>query len=73
MNKRIKELWELAGGYYNSGNQHTWPQYTIDNPEKLAELIVREAIDDLRPELTEAEVDGVVERFFSQEAESFDD
>ena len=42
MNERIKELWVQAGGHYDSGNQHTWPQYTIDNPEKFAELIVRE-------------------------------
>ena len=42
MNIRIKELWSQAGGHYNSGNQHTWPQYTIDDPEKFAELIVRE-------------------------------
>ena len=42
MNERIKELWTQAGGNFNQGNQHTWPQYTIDNPEKFAELIVRE-------------------------------
>jgi hypothetical protein len=42
MNERIKELWSQAGGHYNSGNQHTWPEYTIDDPEKFAELIVRE-------------------------------
>ena len=42
MNERIKELWSQAGGHYDSGNQHTWPQYTIDNPEKFALLIVRE-------------------------------
>ena len=45
MNIRIKELWSQAGGHYNSGNQHTWPQYTIDDPEKFAELIVRECAD----------------------------
>jgi len=44
MNVRIKELWSQAGGHYDSGNQHTWPQYTIDNPEKLAELIIRECV-----------------------------
>ena len=42
MNERIKELWSQAGGHYSSGNQHTWPQYTIDDPEKFAELIVLE-------------------------------
>ena len=42
MNDRIKQLWSQAGGHYDSGNQHTWPQYTIDNPEKFVELIVRE-------------------------------
>ena len=45
MNERIKELWSQAGGHYNGGNQHTWPEYTIDDPEKFAELIVRECID----------------------------
>jgi len=45
MNERIRELWAQAGGHYNSGNQHTWPQYTIDNPEKFAELIVKECAD----------------------------
>jgi hypothetical protein len=42
MNERIRQLWSQAGGHYNSGNQHTWPEYTIDDPEKFAELIVRE-------------------------------
>jgi len=44
MNERIKQLWAQAGGNYDGGNQHTWPQYTIDDPEKFAELIVRECI-----------------------------
>lgn len=54
MNERIKELWSQAGGHYNKGNQHTWPQYTIDNPENFAELIVRECCQKL-------EDDGMVE------------
>ena len=45
MNERIKELLEQAGGHYDRGNQHTWPQYTIDDPEKFAELIVRECVN----------------------------
>ena len=44
MNERIRELWSKAGGHYNSGNQHTWPEYTIDDPEKFAELIVKKCI-----------------------------
>ena len=44
MNERIKELWKQAGGHYNSGNQHTWPEYTIDDPEKFVLLIVKECI-----------------------------
>lgn len=44
MNERIKELWSQSGGHYNSGNQHTWPEYTITDPEKFAELIVRECL-----------------------------
>jgi hypothetical protein len=42
MNERIKVLWTQAGGHYNSGNQHTWPEHTITDPEKFAELIVKE-------------------------------
>jgi hypothetical protein len=45
MNERIKALWEQAGGHYNSGNQHSWPQYTIDDPKKFAELIVEECAE----------------------------
>ena len=51
MNERIRELWSQAGGHYDSGNQHTWPQYTIDDPEKFAELIVRECIGILETEI----------------------
>jgi hypothetical protein len=42
MNERIEELWSQAGGHYNSGNQHTWPEYTIGDPDKFAELIIKE-------------------------------
>ena len=42
MNERIRELWSQAGGRYDSGNQHTWPQYTIDDPEKFALMLMRE-------------------------------
>jgi hypothetical protein len=51
MNERIKELWSQAGGHYNSGNQHTWPQYTIDDPEKFAELIIKDCYVALFPAL----------------------
>jgi hypothetical protein len=44
MTERIQELWKRAGGHYDSGNQHTWPQYTIDDPAKFAELIVKECM-----------------------------
>ena len=44
MTERIRQLWSQAGGHYNSGNQHTWPEYTIDDPEKFAELIVRKCM-----------------------------
>lgn len=49
MNERIKALWLQAGGNYDSGNQHTWPQYTIDNPEKFAELLIRECLKIVEP------------------------
>ena len=51
MNERIQELWKRAGGHYNRGNQHTWPEYTIDDPKKFAELIVRECGVALSPVL----------------------
>jgi len=44
MNERIQELWKRAGGHYDSGNQHTWPQYTIDDPAKFAELIINDCL-----------------------------
>ena len=49
MNERIKTLWKQAGGHYNSGNQHTWPEYTIDDPEKFALLIVKECWTAISP------------------------
>lgn len=52
MNERIRELWSQAGGHYNGGNQHTWPEYTITDPEKFAELIIRECCkvsDEIEP------------------------
>jgi hypothetical protein len=51
MNERIRELWTQAGGHYNSGNQHTWSEYIIDDPEKFAEVIVRECGVALAPML----------------------
>lgn len=50
MKERIKELWSQAGGHYNGGNQHTWPEYTITDPEKFAELIVAECCQVLSKE-----------------------
>ena len=38
----MKELWGQSGGHYSKGDQWKYPEYTIDNPEKFAELIVRE-------------------------------
>ncbi len=35
----IQELWTKAGGHYDAGNQHTYPRYTIDDPEKFAALV----------------------------------
>jgi hypothetical protein len=47
MNERIRDLWSQAGGRYDSGNQHTWPQYTIDDPERFAELIIKQCAKSL--------------------------
>lgn len=59
MNERIRELWSHAGGHYNSGNQHTWPEYTITDPKKFAELIVQEmlAITDAHTEVFQTDRD----------------
>lgn len=53
MNERIRELWAKAGGHYDTGNQHTWPQYTIDDPEKFAELIVAECMQIIKVDMYE--------------------
>ena len=55
VNERIKTLWQQSGGHYDSGNQHTWPQYTIDDPEKFAELIIRECMDVAKEHTPETE------------------
>jgi hypothetical protein len=44
MNERIKELWNKAGGDYWDSNQ-MGSYYHINNPEKFAELIVRECMN----------------------------
>jgi hypothetical protein len=45
---RIQELWKQAGGTFTSGNQHEWPSAQIDNPEKFAELIIKECMEQVR-------------------------
>jgi len=44
MNERIKELWLKSGGRYSESNQLGSYYYTSD-PEKFAELIVKECAD----------------------------
>ena len=70
MNERIKELWSQAGGHYDTGNQHTWPQYTIDDPKKFAELIVQECKENFAKvwyeqgiDVRGAELDKFMKRF----------
>jgi hypothetical protein len=58
MNERIRKLWSQAGGHYDSGNQHTWPQYTIDDPAKFAELIVRKCVSIVAKRKDQAIDDG---------------
>ena len=62
MNERIRALWKQAGGHYNSGNQHTWPEYTIDDPEKFALLIVRECARVAIAKQTENDIAGIVSK-----------
>jgi len=71
MNERIKELWSQAGGHYNSGNQHTWPQYTIDDPEKFAELLIRETMqvvaNNMSADLYRVVANAVIEHYGDEE------
>ena len=62
MNERIRALWKQAGGHYNSGNQHTWPEYTIDDPEKFALLIIRECARVAIAKQTENDIAGIVSK-----------
>ena len=62
MNDRIQALWKQAGGHYNSGNQHTWPEYTIDDPEKFAYLIIRECARVAIAKQTENDIAGIVSK-----------
>lgn len=45
MNENVRNLWRRAGGSYDPGNQNTWAQFTISNPEKFAKLIIQECIE----------------------------
>ena len=62
MNEQILKLWKQAGGHYNSGNQHTWPEYIIDDPEKFALLIVRECARVAIAKQTENDIAGIVSK-----------
>lgn len=44
MNELVKELFVQADGYYNPGDQHNWPAYTITDIEKFAELLIRDSL-----------------------------
>jgi len=44
VNERIKELWNKAGGDYWDSNQ-MGSYYHINDPEKFAQLIVRECMN----------------------------
>ena len=63
MNERIQELWSQAGGHYNSGNQHTWPEYTIDELKKFALLIVGECIEINKQELSFAAFERLMNKY----------
>lgn len=45
MNDLIRTLWRQGGGNYSPGNQNTWAEFTINNPEKFAKLIIQECIN----------------------------
>lgn len=44
MRERIEQLWKQAGGEFDTGNQWTYPEYKIDNPENFAELVIKECL-----------------------------
>jgi hypothetical protein len=67
MNERIKELWSRAGGHLSQGNQHGWPHYIIDDPEKFAELIVRECLDEIQYDDGATHVDELLPKHFGFE------
>lgn len=71
MNERIKELCILAGASPLPGSTGLFVNGL--DPEKFAELIIRDVLEDVRPELTDMEVDCFVERYFDEEDEVFDD
>jgi hypothetical protein len=56
MNERIQQLWWQAGGHLSQGNQHGWPHYTIDDPEKFAELIVKECYETIKKDMELAHI-----------------
>lgn len=44
MNPVLQELWKKAGGTSSVGDQHSWPHYTIDDPEKFVRLILADCV-----------------------------
>lgn len=44
-----------------------------DDLKRYTELVIRDILEYMRPELTDMEVDCFIERYFSEEEEVFDD
>lgn len=59
MNDKFKELWEKAGGHYSKGDQHKYPEYTIDNIEIFVEILKKEICDEVKEELVD---DDIIEK-----------
>lgn len=70
MDVRLMKLLDEAG-VPDRCNEADWFQMSSDMIEKFAKLFMKDVLEYSRPELTDREIEGVIEEYFTEEV--FDD
>ena len=63
---RLMELLDEAG-VPDRGNKADWFRMSSDMIEKFAKLFMKDVLEYSRPELTDREIEGVIEEYFTEE------
>lgn len=63
---RLMELLDGAG-VPDRRNKADWFQMSSDMIEKFAKLFMKDVLEYSRPELTDREIEGVIEEYFTEE------